>query len=115
MNSVIKMLHEAVIVSCQRHDDRNFRVGAIAIRGDGAIVKAYNGAPKFPMPEHHAEGRLCRKLDCGAIVYVARVTKDGKWAMSKPCPDCERLLRCYRAKKVYYTIAPNEWGCLLLK
>lgn len=113
MNSILKFLHDAADMSCLKDDDRNFRVGSIGIRGDGKLVRSYNGAPKFPTPEHHSEGRLCRKLDRGAIVFVARVTKDGLWAMSKPCADCERAMRRAYVKKVYYTIGPNEYGCFL--
>jgi len=111
-NNIIKMLNEAVRISIQKEDDRHFRVGSVAVRGDGAIVRAYNGAPKFPERLHHSEGRLCRKLDRNAVVYVARTTKDGLWAMSKPCADCERALRRAYVKKVYYTIATKEYGCL---
>lgn len=114
MNNVIRLLNLAAEVANRRIDDRNFRVGSLGVRGDGTIVSAYNGAPKFPTPLTHAESRLSRKLDRGAVVYVARTTRDGLWAMSKPCPDCERVLRRAYVKRVYYTIAPNEYGCLLL-
>jgi deoxycytidylate deaminase len=113
MKSITKMLDEAVVISHMKEDDRHFRVGSIAVRGDGAIVRSCNGAPKFPTPAHHSEGRLCRKLDRGATVFVARTTKDGIWAMSKPCKDCERALRRAHVKRVYYTIGPSEYGCVI--
>lgn len=100
--------------ACSRKDERHFFIGAVAVRADDVIVYAYNGAPKFPTPEHHCETRLCRKLDRGAIVYLTRLTADGNWAMSKPCPNCERALRKAKVKKVYYTIRPNEYGCMVL-
>lgn len=112
-NNIVKMLNEAASIAVQREDDRHFRVGSIAIRGDGAIVRAYNGAPKFPDRLHHSEGRLCRKLDRGAIVFVARTTKDGQWALSKPCVNCELALRRSYVKRVFYTIAPSEYGCII--
>lgn len=114
MKNIIKMLNEAVVIANLKDDDRHFRVGSVAIRGDGAIVKSCNGAPKYPTPAHHSEGRLCRKLDRGAIVFVARTTKDGAWAMSKPCFFCEKALRGSYVKRVYYTISFNEYGCLIL-
>lgn len=114
MNYIIKMLNEAAKSSILKDDDRNFRVGSVAIRGDGKLVRAYNGAPKFPTPEHHSEGRLCRKLDRGATVFVARVTKDGKWNMSKPCENCMRAMRRSYVKKIYYTISHMEYGTIIL-
>lgn len=114
MNNIVSILNKAALVARRRVDDRSFIVGCIGIRGDGAMVSAYNGAPKFPTPTAHAEGRLCRKLDRNAYVFVSRVTKNGLWAMSKPCPDCERALRRAYVKRAYYTIGPNEYGCLTL-
>lgn len=93
--------------------DRNFIFGAVAIRNDDVIVYAYNGSPGEPTPEHHCEARLVRKLDQGATVYLVRLTKDGQWANSKPCPDCMRALRRAKVKKVIYTQAPNQWESLM--
>lgn len=113
-NKVRKFLNVAAKIARLREDERNFFIGAVAIRADDVTVYAYNGAPKFPTPEHHCEARLCRKLDKGATVYVARTTADGRWAMSKPCPDCERALRRAKVRKVFYTVGPDEYGCLEL-
>lgn len=113
MNNVVRMLNKAKAVSIQRDDDRHFRVGSIAIRGDGVMVQSYNGAPKFPDRLHHSEGRICRKLDRGAIVFVARTTKDGQWANSSPCFFCRQAMRRAHVKRVYYTLGPNEYGLLI--
>jgi len=59
----------------------------------------------------HGEHKIARKLDHGAIVYVVRVLrKDGTLAMSRPCPDCQAILRSKRVKKVYYSINPEQYG-----
>lgn len=95
-------------------------LGAVGIRADGAIVTATNKAVRVPTPNGHvpdrawnthAEARLCRKLDAGAIVLVARVRSDG-WAMARPCPGCLRLLRGRRVARVYFTIGPDEYGVI---
>jgi len=111
-NHVRKMLNMAAKIARMKDDCRHFFIGAVAIRGDDVMVCSYNGAPKFPTPSHHCEARLSRKLDRGAIVYVARTTADGAWGLSKPCGNCELALRRSYVKKVYYTIAPNEYGCM---
>lgn len=102
----------AASISRLREDDRNYFLGAIGLRKDGAIVTACNGAPKDVTPQHHCEWRLCRKLDRGSIVYVARTGANGKWAMSRPCKTCRIALKSARVAKVYYTISPGEYGRL---
>ena len=59
-----------------------------------------------------SEARLCRKLDKGATVYLVRLTKDGVWNQSKPCPLCIKTMRRARVKKVYYATGPNQWDSL---
>lgn len=106
-------------------DERLYLLGAVGVRKDGRIVHARNDAvfdsyarEMLPytykrFPESHAEARLTKKLDFGATVYVARVMKgSGNLAISKPCSSCERKLRAFRVKKVYYTISSNEWGVI---
>lgn len=98
-----------------KKDRRNHCLGAVAIRGDGAIVKAYNGSNHYPEPLIHCEARLVRKLDFNSTVFLARTTKDGLWANSRPCADCMRALRRVKVKKLYYTIGPNEFGTIMFK
>lgn len=76
---------------------QEYRLAAIGIRSDGATVVATNKAVRIPggFPRSrstHAEVRLCRKLDAGSIVFVARVLKDGSWADAEPCRGCMQLL-----------------------
>lgn len=106
------MLALAARIGRVKQDNRTFYIGAVAIRSDDVMVAAYNGRAKDPTPEAHCEARLCRKLDRGATVYVARTVHTGEWGMSRPCEDCQRALRRVRVKRVYYTIGPNEFGCL---
>ena len=96
------------------HHSQHFRLGAAGKRADGALVASFNGAQEQPRWQHHAEARLCRKLTPKSIVAVARVLADGSWAMSRPCKNCETCLRRIGVKRVYYTIAPNEFGILIL-
>lgn len=107
-----KLLQLAAKVSRLKDDTRNYCLGAVAIRDDDVMVYAYNGHAGVPTPQVHCEARLCRKLDKGAIVYLARTTTNGKWANSKPCGDCMRALKRAAVKKIYYTTGPNEWDSL---
>jgi tRNA(Arg) A34 adenosine deaminase TadA len=114
MNNIIKMLNAALKASQLKSDDRVFRVGSIAVRGDGTIVRSYNGNPLAPEPKHHSEARLCRKLDRDATVFVARSLANGMWSMSKPCENCMRAMRRSYVKRIYYTISHMEYGTIYL-
>ncbi len=100
-------------------DRRNFWLGAIGIRADGATVSSRNGAVSYSAsvetyhlnPNSHAEGRLLRKLGKGGIVYVARVfRKDRTLAMARPCSMCRIRLKANKVHKVYYTIDEHHYG-----
>ena len=105
-----------------QNDIRGFYIGAVGIRKDGAIVKSRNGpvimdesVGKSSYPAAHAEYRLCRKLDKGAVVFVCRIRRgDGSFALARPCIDCQRRLTSKGVKKVYYTISDTEYGVMYL-
>lgn len=95
---------------------QGYYLAAVGVRRDGALAHATNKAMRangyLPVPSTHAEARLCRKLDASAEVYVARVVGDGSWAMSRPCERCRLALVARRVRRVYYTIAPGEYGVM---
>lgn len=110
----VRYLNSAALLSRVKDDNRTFCIGSIGIRSDKAVVGSYNGNPRFPDRMHHAEYRLSRKLTTGSVVFVARTLVTGDWALAKPCPDCFTRLLNIGTKRIYYTIAPNEYGVLVL-
>mgnify|MGYP003536868481 CR=1 FL=1 len=62
-------------------------IGALGIRTDGAIIRSVNGSIRNSYAQsnatqstsaakssiYHAEGRLLRKIDSGAVIYVASI------------------------------------------
>lgn len=97
-------------------DKRTFLLGAVGVRSDGKMVKSFNSSTVFPVPAAHAEFRVAAKLDVDSVVYVARVrVGDGKFALAKPCKNCQRVLKSRGVRRVYYTTNyPNEYGILYL-
>lgn len=89
---------------------RDFLLGAVGVRRDGTIVWARNLPAREIHYASHAEALLCRKLDKGSTVYVARVNKRGQLRQAKPCRVCEARLRSKGVKKVYYTQDTGEIG-----
>lgn len=96
-----------------KDDRRTFLLGAVAVRADGALVKAVNGPSTFPLREAHAEKRISSKLDPGSVVYVVRVrVGDKEFGMARPCWSCLRALHAKGVKRIYYTISQIEYGVL---
>lgn len=99
----------------RRGTKRAFQLGAVGLRRDGATVHAYNGTAQARTPSAHAEARLARKLDHGSIVFVARVSRaTGKYTMARPCEKCLLAMKHRGVSRVYYTIAPCEYGVIVL-
>jgi len=99
-------------VAARGNDRRRYRLGAVGIRSDGAIVKSKNIPNMYPEPQAHAEARLCKKLDKGAIVYVVRIDANNLLTLAKPCDSCLRIMENKGVKKVYYSINEFEYGVI---
>lgn len=117
---MLSLLLDAARIACAGHGDRrNFLLGSIGIRKDGATVSAKNGAvissSTFEdyrvVSDAHAECRVLRKLGKGGILYVSRILKkDGSLAMARPCHICQARIRAARVLKVFYTIDDYHYG-----
>lgn len=111
-NKIYKYFELAAQFAVSKCDKRSYRLGAVAIRNDGTIVGALNGPCPEPCAGAHAEWKLGRKLDHGAIVFVVRVSSNGLYAMAAPCEGCYNFLKSRRVKRVYYTSGPNDFGSI---
>ncbi len=107
----MKYLDLAIRIAKGGTEERNYRIGCVGIRTDGAIVVAPNLLTKRPEHTAHSETRTLRKCGFGATLWVARITRDGLWALAKPCVKCQALIRNKRVKRVFYTIGPEEYAC----
>ena len=108
-----RYLRMAARISIKGNWRRKAHIGCLAVRKDGVIVQSWNGSATDVCPTAHAEARIAKKLDFGSVVYIARVRRDnGKMAMSKPCPHCERILKNRGVSRVEYSINDNEYGVL---
>lgn len=107
----ISLLESAVRYAVRNDDGREFVIGTLGIRSDGAIVMSRNGVTNSDGREKvsgtHAERRLSRKLGIGATVYIVRVAAGGRWANAKPCGPCMSILKNKRVKRIVYTMADD--------
>lgn len=90
--------------------------GAVIVKSGRVVGTGYNKDKNSPLavsPEHikthcsrHAELEAIRDANWnvkGAVLYVARVNKQGADRNSKPCGLCEIVIREAQIKKVIYT------------
>lgn len=97
------------------------QVGAVLVKGGRVISTGYNQlrytsskTPRRHEQSLHAEQacilRAPHNTDFkGSILFISRVTKDGKHALAKPCPFCTALLKSLSIKKVVYTTGPTSF------
>jgi deoxycytidylate deaminase len=110
--TVFNYFEIAAKLTFSKKDERSFFLGAVGIRSDGKIVTAINGSSKIPTRQAHCEYRLCTKLDVGSVVYLVRMRRDGLLGNSKPCHNCQKVLKTTGVKRVYYSIGPSEYGVM---
>lgn len=99
-----------------KSNERNTH-GAVVVKGGRVLGTGWNkhrNNPATVSPEHiksdcsyHAEQVAIREAGeyniRGAIIYVARVNKQGKDRDSKPCPRCTSLIEKTGIKRVVFT------------
>jgi len=68
-----------------------------------------------PRVSAHAEIEALRRAPRASrgVLYVARVGRNGKIGMAKPCKECQREITKAGIKRVIYTISDNEYGVWL--
>lgn len=96
--------------------------GAVVVKGGRVLGTGWNknrNHPAVVSPEHiksdcsyHAEEVAIREAGesnvRGAIIYVARVNKNGDDRDSKPCPKCTSLIEKVGIKRVIFTMEAGE-------
>ena len=115
-------------LACQiaeRSTFRDYKLGAIVVYKGKILSSGANLAKTHPLQrkfDHHrlderfipvsthAEVNAIQKIIkdndidwSKCTIYVARVLKNGKTAMSRPCNSCMQLMKSLGVKNVYYT------------
>lgn len=116
MSKVDKYFRVAQSVACKGETKikRHYRLGAVGLRNDGALVTANNLPCQGIIASGHAEARLVRKLDQGSVVYVVRIQRDGELTTARPCDSCQKAMRGRGVKRCYYSISESEYGVIIL-
>lgn len=116
MSKIDKYFRLAQITACKGEAKikRHYRLGAVGIRNDGAIVTSNNIPSQGVLANTHAEARVVRKLDQGSTVYVVRIQRNGELTLARPCNSCQKAMRGRGVKKCYYSISEHEYGVIIL-
>ena len=100
--------------------------GAVVVKGGRVLGSGWNknrNNPHYVSPEHvktdcsyHAEEVAIRESGednlRGAIIYVARINRQGKDRDSKPCSKCAFLIDKVGIKRVVFTMEAGEINCV---
>lgn len=96
--------------------------GAVIVKGGRVLSVGWNknrNHPKVVSPEHiksdcsyHAEEVAIREAGeanvKGAVIYVARINRNGHDRDSKPCSKCAALIEKVGIKRVIFTMEAGE-------
>jgi len=92
-------------------DNRRFKMGAVIFKRNRVVSFGCNLSKTHPKSNNawktiHAEMDALRGEEpidlIRASILVIRVTKTGKLATSRPCLDCQNLLRGFDIQEMFY-------------
>lgn len=100
-----------------RKSTERMKHGAVVVKGGRVLGTGYNKGRNHPfivssehIKEHcsrHAEVEAIRDAKNnlkGAVIYVARVNRNGHDRNSKPCKRCQEIIDAAGIKRVIYTL-----------
>jgi deoxycytidylate deaminase len=117
MTSTLKQT--ALKMSCNGQH-RQHRIGAVISYRGKLYSRGWNKSKTHPKSPHpykyiHAEMDAIFKNPPppGSEIFVARIDRNGRLAIAKPCAYCAALLTAYGVHKVHYT-ADGGWKVMEL-
>ena len=110
-----------------KSDSYPFLHGAILFKGPRIYSTGFN-QPRYvrwphlygvPTQTMHAEVACIHGIPDetfqGKDILVVRINRSGDLANSKPCNNCQRLMKLKGIRRCYYSIGPNQLGLMSLK
>jgi len=119
-----KYLKRAVRVAEQNTLYPKWRLGSIIVKGNSVLASGqsriltdpsqcdFSAHSPRPNVSLHAEIDSLRKAPraSGGTLYVARIGRNGKIGLSRPCPECRKAILESGIKRVIYTIDEDTFG-----
>jgi deoxycytidylate deaminase len=106
------MKRAIALAHTSKYPNRTYRHAAVVMKNGNIIsvgTNSYRNNPKVVDRKHcsfHAEIVALKKAGNkakGSILFVARVGKNNRVALSKPCSSCSEYIKNAGVKKVYWT------------
>lgn len=96
---------ELAIQVARANPNERHKHGAVLVKGGSVLAVGLNTERAGFYPSRHAEWHAIREhLDAKAVLYVARVMRNGEVANSEPCSQCKHQIIHYsNVVEVYYT------------
>lgn len=124
MKILPRHLEAAVRLAHENDMYPKWSLGAVVVRGGNIIAMGQSKLNTDPglcdfeqigirerVSVHAEESALKR---CGnprrATLYVARVGRNGKIGLAKPCQKCAKLIESHQIRRVYYTVSPDTYA-----
>lgn len=110
----LSFIKSAMRAALQSSQDKRYKLGAVVVKSGRVLAWGYNSNKNRPenwIPRQawsvHAEESCLRKIkegrNPGSTLYVARVNRNGKVRLSRPCRDCQNLARTHGVERIVYT------------
>jgi deoxycytidylate deaminase len=105
---------------CATNSEHKFQLGCVIVKNNKVIgagwntTKTHTKSPQKYKTLHAEMSALfsAKKAPVkGAEAYVFRILKNGEYALAKPCPICENMLKLAGIKKVHYTTDSKGFIC----
>jgi len=131
MNRWLRVACKVALKNWQNNPAKTFALGAVLVRGGNVISTGTNKRKTDPIVQRlsrelrekkpfrrctHAEldcvAHLSEDITRGAVLYVARITKNLCAANAEPCPICKRQLAIVGVRKAHFTISHNTEGVI---
>jgi len=119
--------HQTLAYRIAIQSTSQFRLGAVLAKGSTVLNVGVNNMRRtHPLQQKyskkplgtHAEVSACCKVNRediqGATLYICRVLKNDKIALSKPCNCCMQILNLFGIKKVYYSTNYGDFKTLYI-
>lgn len=104
---------------------KRWRMGAVVVRGGRILAGASNdlrnsaSTDGIPLEECsvHAEVAALKRAKAveGSTVYVARVLKNGRRGLARPCARCEDVLIAAKVRRAIWTIDDDSFGVTVFR
>ena len=123
-----KHLQRAIRHAWENETYPKFRMAAVVVKGGSVLACGHNKLNTDPAlvadsdrslhkVAVHAEADALKQCGNpkGSTVYVARIGRNGKVGMARPCCRCQTQLINAGVTRAVYTISENEYGVLNLR